>query len=118
VTHLVHLGCGEEHHTSIGRKAASLECASEFARHAPWRDPTSLTSVQQAQGIKPIDRGCGQITATLRVYPFDPLSAPGASLERISKVLCFPGNLATLKLHDADRIGRLSVIQDYVFANP
>src|SRR5437016_12860616 len=54
----------------------------------------------------------------LRVHPFDPLCAPGARLERIRKVLCFPCNLLAAELHDAHGVGRLTVICQDVFGDP
>jgi hypothetical protein len=32
--------------------------------------------------------------------------------------LRFSRNLTALELHDADRVGRLPVVQDYIFGNP
>src|ERR1700741_1295029 len=54
----------------------------------------------------------------LRVHPFDPLCAPGAWLERISKVLCFPCNLIAAELHDAHGVGRPAVKCQDVFGDP
>src|SRR5580658_3077207 len=52
------------------------------------------------------------------VHPFDPLSAPCGSHERIRKVLCFPRNLTAPELHDAHRVGRLAVIRQDEFGDP
>src|SRR5215469_12119557 len=54
----------------------------------------------------------------LRVHPFDPLCAPGARLERVCKILCFPCNLVAAELHDAHGVGRLTVICQDVFGDP
>src|SRR6516225_2314724 len=54
----------------------------------------------------------------LRVHPFDPLCAPGARLERIPKILCFPCNLVAAELHDAHGVGWLTVICQDVFGDP
>src|SRR5271168_3314671 len=54
----------------------------------------------------------------LCVHPFDQLSAPCGSRERISKVLCFPRDLVALELHDAHGVGRLAVIFQDVFGDP
>src|SRR5262245_58217580 len=54
----------------------------------------------------------------LRVHPFDPLCAPGARLERIPKILRFPCDLVAAELHDAHRVGRLTVIGQDVFGDP
>src|SRR5262245_17658695 len=54
----------------------------------------------------------------LRVHPFDPLCAPGARLERIRKILCFPCNLIAAELHDAHGVGRLTIICQDVFGDP
>jgi hypothetical protein len=54
----------------------------------------------------------------LLVHPFDPLSAPGARLERIGKVLCFPCNLVAAELHNAHCVGRLTVVCQDVFGDP
>src|SRR6516164_2997339 len=54
----------------------------------------------------------------LGVHPFDPLCTPGARLERIPKILCFPCNLVAAELHDAYGVGRLTVIGQDVFADP
>src|SRR6516164_8167150 len=54
----------------------------------------------------------------LWVHPFDPLCAPGARLERIRKILCFPCNLAAAELHNAHGVGRLTVICQDVFGYP
>src|SRR6516162_11426961 len=60
----------------------------------------------------------GDQSGGLRVHPFDPLCAPGARLERIRKILCFPCNLVAAELHDAYGVGRLTVIGQDVFADP
>src|SRR5438477_12092540 len=54
----------------------------------------------------------------LRIHPFDPLCAPGARLERVRKILRFPSNLVAAELHDADGVGRLTVICQDVFSDP
>src|SRR5215471_3298386 len=54
----------------------------------------------------------------LCVHPFDPLSAPWGSHERIRKVLCFPRNLVVPELHDAHGVGRLAVICQDEFGDP
>ena len=60
----------------------------------------------------------GDQSRGLRVHPFDPLCAPGARLERIRKILCFPCNLVAAELHDAHGVGRLTVICQDVFGDP
>src|ERR1700676_2080508 len=54
----------------------------------------------------------------LCIHPFDPLSAPCGSHERIRKVLCFPRNLVVPELHDAQGVGRLAVICQDEFGDP
>ena len=54
----------------------------------------------------------------LGVHPFDPLCTPGARLERIPKILCFPYNLVAAEFHNADGVGRLTVIRQDIFGNP
>src|ERR1700722_5116199 len=54
----------------------------------------------------------------LCVHPFDPLSAPCWSHERIRKVLCFPRNLVVPELHDAHGVRRLAVICQDEFGDP
>ena len=49
---------------------------------------------------------------------FDPTGSPSARFKWIAEILRFPSDLTFLELHDADRIGRLPVVQDYVFGNP
>jgi len=64
------------------------------------------------------DYASGRRVSWLSVHPFDPLGAPRTRLERIRKVLCFPGNLVAAELHDAHGIGRLTVVCQDVFSDP
>src|SRR6516162_2962056 len=54
----------------------------------------------------------------LCAHPFDPLSAPCGSRERIRKVLCFPSNLVVPEFHDAHGVGRPLVICQDEFGDP
>ena len=51
-------------------------------------------------------------------HRFDPTRSPGTCFKWIAEILRFPHNLAVLEFHDADRKGRLPVVQDYIFGNP
>src|SRR5262245_18370507 len=55
--------------------------------------------------------------ASLLVHRFDPTRSPSTRFKWIAEILRFPLNLAALELHDADRIGRLPVVEDYIFGN-
>src|SRR5215469_11049095 len=57
-------------------------------------------------------------TGFLCLLPFDPLSAGCGSGKWIRKVLCFPGNLVALELHDAHGIGRLAIVCQDEFSDP
>ena len=54
----------------------------------------------------------------LLFHRFDPTRSPSARFKWIAEILRFPRNLAALELHDAHRIGRLPVVQDYILGNP
>src|SRR5262245_1980272 len=56
--------------------------------------------------------------APLFFHRFDPTRSPSTRFKWIAEILRFPRNLAALELHDADRIGRLPVVQNYIFGNP
>src|SRR6516225_4584232 len=68
--------------------------------------------------LRPMSALLPKANIGLGVHPFDPLCTPGARLERIPKILCFPCNLVAAELHDAYGVGRLTVIGQDVFADP
>ena len=56
--------------------------------------------------------------APLLFHRLNPTRSPSTRFKWITEILRFPRNLAAVELHDADRIGRLAVVQDYIFSNP
>src|SRR5258708_34140669 len=56
--------------------------------------------------------------APLLFHRFDPTRSPSTRFKWIAEILRFLRNLASLELHDADRIGRLPSVQDYTFGKP
>src|SRR6516164_911748 len=86
-------------------------------------DFTSHDGFETTATPKPLATGSARqrgelLESWLPFHRFDPTRSPGACFKRIAEILRFPRNLAIRELHDTDRVGRLPVVQDDVFADP
>src|ERR1700722_13554168 len=96
-------------------------CRNRRSRHIRHLHRQGVTSLHRPKARKVQVEGPLSLPGSWDfsiAHPFDPLSAPGARLERIGKVLCFPCNLVAAELHDAHGVGRLIVVCQDVFGDP